>query len=294
MKNGAELLDRLIKDIVSESSATYISILRSLHGIASDRESNKGSIDSSSSDLSPAFSLAKFVPLLQERIHVLNPFTRTFLVSWVTLLDTIPDLELVSYLPAFLGGLFKFLSDQNRDVHVATQGALERFLNEIKKIARIKRGVAESHKAPSDGRIKLSVSSDTASIHTDHSTLYERPDVAEAESGMRDGSQASQTEEDWVPGQDVQVDHSKILEILVTFLDSSSGLRHAYPQFNMIMILEQKKKFSSLLYVGLIAFSKSALMIYLLLFRVSYPRSSRPWLVVLILYDKLRIVSIIL
>lgn len=261
MKNGAELLDRLIKDIVSESSATYISILRSPRAIASDRDSNKGSIDSSSSDLAIAFSLAKFVPLLQERIHVINPFTRTFLVSWVTLLDTIPDLELVSYLPAFLGGLFKFLSDPNRDVHVATQGALERFLNEIKKIARIKRGVAESHKAPSDDRIKLSASSDTASIHTDQSTLNEKSDFAEAESGVPDGSQAGQTEEDWVPGQDVQVDHSKILEILVAFLDSSSGSKHSCPQLNMIMILEQKKKFSSLLYVGLIAFSKYALKI---------------------------------
>lgn len=79
-----------------------------------------------------AFSLARFIPLLRERINVLSPFTRTFLVSWVTLLDTIPDLELVYYLPAFLGGLFKFLSDPNRDVHVATQGALERFLTEIK------------------------------------------------------------------------------------------------------------------------------------------------------------------
>ncbi len=236
MKNGAELLDRLIKDIVSESSATYISILRSPRAIASDRESNKGSIDSSSSDLTTAFSLAKFVPLLQERIHVINPFTRTFLVSWVTLLDTIPDLELVSYLPAFLGGLFKFLSDPNRDVHVATQGALERFLNEIKKIARIKRGVAESHKGLSDGRIKLSASSETASIHTDHSTLNEKSDAAEADSGMPDGSQAGQMEEDWVPGQDVQVDHSKILEILVSFLDSSSGLKHACPQLNMIII----------------------------------------------------------
>lgn len=294
MKNGAELLDRLIKDIVSESSATYISILRSPRGIASDRDSSKGSIDSSSSDLATAFSLAKFVPLLQERIHVINPFTRTFLVSWVTLLDTIPDLELVSYLPAFLGGLFKFLSDPNRDVHVATQGALERFLNEIKKIARIKRGVAESHKGPGDGRIKPSASCDTASIHTDHSTLNEKPDVAEAETGMPDGSQAGQTEEDWVPGQDVQVDHSKILEILVAFLDSSSGLKYASLQLNMILISEQKKKYSSLLFVGLIAFSKSVLRISLLLFRGFCPRSFQPWLVVLILYDKLRIVSITL
>lgn len=180
-------------------------------------------MESSSLDLPTAFSLAKFIPLLQERIHVINPFTRTFLVSWVTLLDTIPDLELVSYLPAFLGGLFKFLSDPNRDVHVATQGALERFLNEVKKIARIKRGIAESRKGQSEGRIKHSNSSDSASVRTDQSTLNEKLEVAEADSGIPNDGQAGQADGDWVPGQDVQVDHSKVLEILVAFLDSSSG-----------------------------------------------------------------------
>ena len=171
-------------------------------------------------DLPTAFSLARFIPLLQERIHVINPFTRTFLVSWVTLLDTIPDLELVSYLPAFLGGLFKFLSDPNRDVHVATQGALERFLTEIKKIARIKRGIAESRKGLSDSKPKHSDSSDSASARTDQSTLNEKSDTADGDMDGHDGH----ADGDWVPGQDVQVDHSKILEILVAFLDSSSGL----------------------------------------------------------------------
>jgi hypothetical protein len=52
-----------------------------------------------------AFSLAKFVPLLSERIYVISPFTRSHLVSWITILDSIPDLELVSYLPEFLDGL---------------------------------------------------------------------------------------------------------------------------------------------------------------------------------------------
>ncbi|MCJ1462796.1 hypothetical protein MMC07_001399 [Pseudocyphellaria aurata] len=224
VKNGAELLDRLVKDIVSESSATYVSILQSPDeaSSASDRNSTKESMESSSLDLPTAFSLAKFIPLLQERIHVINPFTRTFLVSWVTLLDTIPDLELVSYLPAFLGGLFKFLSDPNRDVHVATQGALERFLNEIKKIAKIKRGIAQSRKGQSDGRAKRSVSSDSASIRTDQSTLNEKSEVAEAESAMPHDGQTGQADGDWVPGQDVQVDHSKVLEILVAFLDTSS------------------------------------------------------------------------
>jgi vacuole morphology and inheritance protein 14 len=222
VKNGAELLDRLIKDIVSESASTYVSVLQSA-GTAIDPLSSKESADSSSDDQPTAFSLAKFIPLLQERIYVINPFTRTFLVSWVTLLDTIPDLELVSYLPSFLGGLFKFLSDPNRDVHVATQGALERFLNEIKKIARIKRGIAESRRGQSDERAKQSTSSDSASISSDRSTLNERSDILDADSGIPVDGKLETTDSDWVPGQDVQVDHSKILEILVTFLDSPSG-----------------------------------------------------------------------
>lgn len=141
----------------------------------------------------------------------------------MTLLDTIPDLELVHYLPAFLGGLFKFLSDQNRDVHVATQGALERFLTEIKKIARIKRGIEESRKGQSDGKPKHEDSSDSGSVHTNQSTLNEKSDIADADSGVQAGSHDSHGDGDWVPGQDVQVDHAKILEILITFLDLPSG-----------------------------------------------------------------------
>ena len=223
VKNGAELLDRLIKDIVSESASTYVSVLQSSRDATSDRESNKGSTASESVEFPTAFSLARFIPLLQERIYVINPFTRTFLVSWVTLLDTIPDLELVSYLPAFLGGLFKFLSDPNRDVHVATQGALERFLNEIKKVARIKRGIEESRKSQGDHKPKNSESSESGSVRTDRSTLNEKSDLADDDHDAQDGL----VEGDWVPGQDVQVDHSKILEILVAFLDSSSGEQFA-------------------------------------------------------------------
>lgn len=223
MKNGAELLDRLVKDIVSESASTYVSILQSPEQAVSSPEPGENSVDSSSIELPTAFSLARFIPLLQERIHVINPFTRTFLVSWVTLLDTIPDLELVFYLPAFLGGLFKFLSDPNRDVHVATQGALERFLNEIKKIARIKRGIAESRKGHSDYKEKRSTSSGSASVRSERSTLTDKSDFADGDSGALHEGLGGHGDGNWVPGQDVQVDHSRILDILVAFLDSSSG-----------------------------------------------------------------------
>ncbi|TVY42344.1 Protein VAC14-like protein [Lachnellula subtilissima] len=210
VKNGAELLDRLIKDIVSESAATYVSVLHTSEEavVEADKETPDGSID-----LPTAFSLADFIPLLKERIHVMNPFTRTFLVGWITLLDSIPDLELVSYLPEFLGGLFKFLSDPNRDVHVATQGALERFLSEIKRISRIKKGIEESRKSKSDTKRKRSGSMDSDASNA--------PDAGgDDDSIIAADDKDVSSDDDWVPGQDVQVNHKDVLEILTANLDS--------------------------------------------------------------------------
>lgn len=179
----------------------------------SDKEEREASID-----LPMAFSLERFIPLLKERIYVLNPFTRTFLVGWITLLDSIPDLELVSYLPEFLGGLFKFLSDPNRDVHVATSGALERFLSEIKRISRIKKGIEESRKSRSDGKRKRSISTDSGSTDIP-------PEVGDDNESTTIDDKDFSSDDDWVPGQDVQVNHKEILEILTKNLDSQLGIK---------------------------------------------------------------------
>lgn len=144
----------------------------------------------------------------------MNPFTRTFLVGWITLLDSIPDLELVSFLPDFLGGLFKFLGDPNRDVHVATQVALEKFLSEIKRISRIKKGIVESRKSRSDGKRKR-----TGSMDSEESNA--RIDDDDSTAAPDDRSVSS--DDDWVPGQDVPVNHKEILEILAANLDSASS-----------------------------------------------------------------------
>lgn len=114
MKNGAELLDRLMKDIVAELASVYvpryaetirISQMNAQDGVLIPRPdySVDGELDGGVA--TKAFSLAHFVPLLSDRISVVSPFTRSFLVSWVTILDSIPELELVTYLPEFLDGL---------------------------------------------------------------------------------------------------------------------------------------------------------------------------------------------
>lgn len=222
VKNGAELLDRLVKDIVSESAASYVSVLQ----LSEKQEADPEALEDP--DLPTAFSLPKFIPLLKERIHVISPFTRMFLVSWLTLLDTIPDLELVSYLPEFQGGLIKFLGDPNRDVNIATQNLLDRFLLEIKRIARLKKGIEESRKGQgSDNR--QSATSDSISTTTDQTVAVETEtetgtdDIAveDSESGSAIDEEVLHADGDWIPGQDVQIDYPKILDILVGFVDTS-------------------------------------------------------------------------
>lgn len=229
VKNGAELLDRLVKDIVAESAATYISVLQSPEQSITDTQSDANSPTYASDAAFPtAFSLPRFIPLLTERIHVINPFTRIFLVSWITLLDSIPDLELVTHLPTFLDGLFEFLSDPNQDVHVATQQALEGFLAEIKRIARVKRGIEESRKARPRSRTR----SDSGSADNTEEGLFLREKLSLEESldntilPDRDSVVDRNISADgsWIPGQDVLVEHSRILEILIPFMDSSGGL----------------------------------------------------------------------
>ncbi|KAE8380003.1 vacuolar protein 14 C-terminal Fig4p binding-domain-containing protein [Aspergillus bertholletiae] len=228
VKNGAELLDRLVKDIVSESAASYVSVLQ----LSEKQETDPEALEDP--DLPTAFSLSKFIPLLKERIHVISPFTRMFLVSWLTLLDTIPDLELVSYLPEFLGGLVKFLGDPNRDVNVATQNLLDRFLSEIKRIARLKKGIEESRKGQGSEN-RQSTTSDSISTTTDQTVGAEPETETEAETetetndiAIEDSEMGSAIDEDgvhadgdWIPGQDVQIDYPKILDILVGFVDTS-------------------------------------------------------------------------
>lgn len=194
---------------MAESASSYVSILE----LPPDQEGDGDKFIADNLDALPtAFSLPRFIPLLKERIWVINPFTRQFLVGWITLLDSIPDLELVACLPDFLGGLLKFLSDQNRDVHVATRNCLDKFLNEIKRISHVRKGISESKKSKDEEKPQ-DLSVDSGSMHAG---LDEGDEFG---SGDEEGG----SEEDWIPGQDVQINYRAILEILTANLDSPLG-----------------------------------------------------------------------
>ncbi|KAI3763715.1 hypothetical protein L2E82_13710 [Cichorium intybus] len=99
VQSAAHLLDRLVKDIVTESDQ---------------------------------FSIEEFIPLLRERMNVLNPYVRQFLVGWITVLDSVPDIDMLGFLPDFLDGLFNMLSDSSLEIRQQADSALSEFLQEIK------------------------------------------------------------------------------------------------------------------------------------------------------------------
>ncbi|CAF2087621.1 unnamed protein product [Rotaria magnacalcarata] len=100
VKSGAELCDRLLKDIVIETCSQ--------------------------------FEVIAFIPLLRERIYVRNAFTRQFIVSWVSLLTSVPEFDMVQYLPEIMDGLFHILGDPNPEIRKSCEILFSEFLTILK------------------------------------------------------------------------------------------------------------------------------------------------------------------
>ncbi|XP_022658204.1 protein VAC14 homolog isoform X2 [Varroa destructor] len=98
VRSGAEALDRLMKDIVSES---------------------------------PAFDLVAFMNMLRERIMVQNTAARQFLVGWISAMNSMPDINMMVFLPDILHGVFEILADPALQRNC--QSTLDSFLETIKK-----------------------------------------------------------------------------------------------------------------------------------------------------------------
>lgn len=82
VKNGADLLDRLIKDIVAEYPGTIQETETHVEHEASSSSAAAAAMDPLQSQSGAVvFNLNKFIPLLSERIYTVNPFTRSFLIS---------------------------------------------------------------------------------------------------------------------------------------------------------------------------------------------------------------------
>ncbi|KAN0024290.1 hypothetical protein ACTFIV_008692 [Dictyostelium citrinum] len=107
VKGGVQLFDRLLKDIVTES---------------------------------PTFDIDKFIPLLKERLYIINPFCRQFLVGWIIVLDSVPNIDMLIHLPKYLDGIFKMLRDQNKEIRNEADKALSEFLRELQTAENVDYG----------------------------------------------------------------------------------------------------------------------------------------------------------
>lgn len=81
---------------------------------------------------SQTFDLDKFIPLLRERIYVIHSFSRQFVISWVSVLNAVPEINMIIYLPELLDGLFQMLGDTTIEIHRMCETLLSQFLRSIR------------------------------------------------------------------------------------------------------------------------------------------------------------------
>ena len=74
---------------------------------------------------SPRLDMRALVPQLREYLTVLDSKKRMFLISWITVLASVPDIDMLAFLPALLGGLMDALQDEWREVCTASTKALQ-------------------------------------------------------------------------------------------------------------------------------------------------------------------------
>lgn len=241
VKNAADILDRLIKDIVSAKSTNYISILNQKPEESLEIESNVTGPNgraiqiNNPQDALKAFSLPKFIPTLLERMYTIDPFAKKFLLSWLELFDDIPSLELLTFLPNFLEPLLRFLMNNcPSDVRVETHNLLNVFLKEIRNIYKVKyelkkRLLAADKQKGSDIEEEVNgltlepkqvTDEDNASIKSSSTTVIRRPTGRNSEEGAKNDT--SQYEDSlFVDGQDIFIDCPRIIDILLSFLRSN-------------------------------------------------------------------------
>lgn len=66
---------------------------------------------------SQTFDLDAFIALVRERIYTKNSFARQFIISWISVLNAVPEINMTVYLPDILDGMFQMLDDNSVEIH---------------------------------------------------------------------------------------------------------------------------------------------------------------------------------
>lgn len=239
----------------------------------------ENSLSNGNSSPRKAFSLARFIPLLQERIYVVSPFTRSYLVSWITVLDSVPELELVSYLPDFLDGLLSVPLKQyppaTETIHPGStsptpprmsaslprtswQTSFARYVTSVlcftvRKKMQNHRNNVEQMKSFQISRCLIrnvlcsyarTMSHMITTVNRANKNPRRTTEVPEVGSLLLWTYLYSRVVA-WVPGQGVRIDYAAIIEILIQQLDGQRWLHIRTQSSDAEFTLQQMTKFSN-------------------------------------------------
>lgn len=71
------------------------------------------------------FDVEGFVQMLQEFLRALDPHKRQFLIGWVTTLASVPELDMLAFLPDIAGGMLQMLNDEHKEIRHAASKVLQ-------------------------------------------------------------------------------------------------------------------------------------------------------------------------
>jgi hypothetical protein len=105
VRNSANSLDELLKEIMNNSLQT--------------------------AEFLAEFNVQDLFQKMFEKIRANHPAIKILIVSWITFLDSIPEIKQISVLHELLPGLFNMLCDKTKDVNQSADKCLKHFLKEI-------------------------------------------------------------------------------------------------------------------------------------------------------------------
>ncbi|VDM32362.1 unnamed protein product [Hydatigera taeniaeformis] len=74
-----------------------------------------------------------FMSIVSGHLYTRIPFTRKFVVGWISTLNSVPGLNIIQYVPQILDGLLTILGDENPDIRRSCDILLNDFLSNIIK-----------------------------------------------------------------------------------------------------------------------------------------------------------------
>jgi hypothetical protein len=78
------------------------------------------------------FDIESFIPRLAQFLAVPHvPHKRRFLIDWSSLLQSVPDIDMLLYLPQLLDGMMSMLSDTHTEIRSAAGRTLDNFLRQV-------------------------------------------------------------------------------------------------------------------------------------------------------------------